>query len=267
MKVIDKSLDELLPRSLYTTPAVSISEEDKMWVATAMLINYLESYTDSLVVTDKEYKPIGVIGGIEVIKGVFEDPTSNFFDKSTAGDVMDRDIMLVNSKTKLGSVLEKWKKTRRAFCIIPNEYFGYSALSSRKMLQIGAGLESDLKFKDVSSKEIIGFDSSDTIGEIINTMMGRYTRKLLLKGSNKFISDRMIIERIAKDFCYLRDTEKFLDVRWELESGLEEAKKVDDDMNIADLSKLLLSMAHPYVIGSGSVASPWDICKALATVT
>ena len=59
MSISDLTLKELLPLSLYSTPAVSIRQENKMWTATAMLVHYLESFTDSLVVTDQEEKPIG----------------------------------------------------------------------------------------------------------------------------------------------------------------------------------------------------------------
>ena len=72
MPIYNQTLKDLLPLSLSSTPAVSIRKENEMWVATGMLIHYLESFTDSLVVTEGDEKPIGIIGGKEVIKNIFE---------------------------------------------------------------------------------------------------------------------------------------------------------------------------------------------------
>ena len=87
--IYNQTLKYLLPLSLSSTPAVSIRKENKMWTATCMLMHYLESFTDSLVVTEGDEKPIGVIGGKEVIKNIFENPSSDFFDKTTVEQVMD----------------------------------------------------------------------------------------------------------------------------------------------------------------------------------
>ncbi len=263
MKISDKTLEDLLPLSLYSTPAVSIQQNNKLWVATAMLINYLESYTDSLVVTNKKHEPIGIIGGIEVIKNMFENPSWDLFENVTVEEIMDDDLLLVDSKTTLTEVMDHWNKTRRAFCILPNQYFGYSAISARKILEIGASNETKLTLKDLPPKEVITFNHYDTIGQIINSMITNYTRKLVLNKTTKFISDRIIVEKIARDLDYLKYTNNFLDIKAESVNRLEDAKTISDDMNLTDLSKLLLSMMHPYVISSNRVVSPWDICKAL----
>ncbi|MEX0861408.1 hypothetical protein [Nitrosopumilus sp.] len=71
MSIINKTLKELLPLSFTSTPAVSIRKENEVWVATSMLIHYLESFTDSLVVTEDKEIPIGIIGGKEIIKNIF----------------------------------------------------------------------------------------------------------------------------------------------------------------------------------------------------
>ena len=140
MSISDLTLKELLPLSLYSTPAVSVRKENKMWTATAMLSHYLESFTDSLVVTDQEEKPIGVIGGFEIMRNIFENPSSNFFDEKIVEDIFDEELIQVNPETKLKNLIEKWMITRRAFCIVSNQYFGYSAISSRKLLEIGCKL-------------------------------------------------------------------------------------------------------------------------------
>ena len=112
MSIKEIRLECLFPLSLTSTPTVSIRQENPVWVGTAMLVHYLESFTDSLVVTNEKEEPIGVMGGYEIIKNVFENPTSAFFDKMTINDVKDTELLQITSKTNYQELLEKWKKTR-----------------------------------------------------------------------------------------------------------------------------------------------------------
>ena len=63
-------------------------------------MHYLESFTDSLVVTEEDEKPIGIIGGKEVIVNIFENPSSDFFDKTTVEQVMDKNLIILSEKIK-----------------------------------------------------------------------------------------------------------------------------------------------------------------------
>jgi predicted transcriptional regulator len=262
MAISNQPLKELLPLSIFSTPAVSIQQENKVWVAAGMLVHYLESFTDSLVVTNKEYKPIGVMGGIEIIKQVFENPSSDLFEKSV-GDIMDEELIQISPETKLVELIEKWKQTRRAFCILPNHYSGYSAISARKLLEIGAYCKTDLTVADLPKKKIVTFNCDDTMGKIINLMLENKTRKLVFKNTAGFISDRIIIQTIAQDLNYLRGVENFLDHKFEVPFKLADIKSIPQDLNLTDLSKLMFGMMHPYVMSKDQVYSPWDVCMAL----
>lgn len=263
MAIADLKLNQLLPLSLTSTPAVSIQKENKVWVAAAMLVHYLESFTDSLVVTDEKEQPIGVLGGFEIIKNVFENPTLEFFDEKTVEDIMDEELVRASSETSLRELLEKWQKTRRAFCILPNQLGGYSAISARKLLEVGANCKTNITISDLPWKETISFEYDDTIGQIINLMMNNKTRKLILHNSSGFISDRTIIQTIAQELDYLRNTENFLDLKIEEHFKLAYTKSVPEDMNLTDLSKLMFGMVHPYVMTKEQVYTPWDVCIAL----
>jgi predicted transcriptional regulator len=265
VSISDLPLKELLSLSLFSTPAVSIRQENKMWIATGMLVHYLESFTDSLVVTDQEEKPIGVIGGAEIINNIFENSTSDFFDKRTVEEIFDKELIQVNSETKLKDLIEKWKITRRAFSVIPNQYYGYSAISSRKLLEIGANCKTDIRVGDLPKKKTIAtFNFDDTIGKIINMMFENKTRKILLKNSQSFISDRIIIQTVAQNLDYLRGIENFLDMKFEKPFQLPDAKIISEDLNFADLSKLMFGMMYPFVITKEhQVYSPWDVCQTL----
>ena len=262
MSITNKNLKDLLPLSFKSTPAVSIRKENKIWIATGMLIHYLESFTDSLVVTEENEKPIGVIGGREIIENIFKDPSSNFFDNTTVEQITDKNLVILSDKTTLKELLTIWKKTRRAFSIIPNNLGGYSAISGRKLLEIGANCVTDLTISELPKKEVYTFEQDSTMKDIISLMLEKNTRKLLLKDTNYFISDRLIIQSIAQEFDFFRNV-KFLDRRFEESFKFEEAKKISKDVNLADMSKSMYAMMHPYVMYEDQVITPWDICMAL----
>lgn len=262
LPIYNQTLKYLLPLSLSSTPAVSIRKENKMWTATCMLMHYLESFTDSLVVTEGDEKPIGVIGGKEVIENIFENPSSDFFDKTTVEQVMDKNLIIISEKIKLGELLEKWKQTRRAFSIIPNSLGGYSAISGRKLLEIGANCITDVTISELPKKEIITFNRNDTMKDIISLMLQNNTRRLVLKNTNMFISDRLIIQTIAQKFDFFRNV-KLLDLRIAESFNLEEAKEISTDINLAEISKIMSVMVHPCIIFQDRVITSWDICVAL----
>lgn len=106
MSIINKTLKELLPLSFTSTPAVSIRKENKIWVATGMLIHYLESFTDSLVVTERDEIPIGVIGGREIIENIFKNPSPDFFDNLTVEQIFDKNLVILSPITTLDELLK-----------------------------------------------------------------------------------------------------------------------------------------------------------------
>lgn len=262
MTVCDKTLKDLLPLSLCSTPAVSIRKENKMWAATCMLMHYLESFTDSLVVTDENDKPIGLIGGREIIQNFSENPSLEFFDKIMTEQVMDKNLIIIPENIKLGELFEKWRQTRRAFSIIANNLGGYSAISARKILEIGANCVTDLTLSNLPKKDIINFNRNDTMKDIMKSMLQNKTRKLILKNSNYFISDRLIIQTLAQQFDFFKSS-NFLDSRIKESFILEEAKKISQDLNLAEVSKILYGMIHPCLIFQDQIVTPWDICIAL----
>ncbi|MGD2106581.1 MAG: CBS domain-containing protein [Nitrosopumilaceae archaeon] len=262
MAILNKTLKELLPLSFESTPAVSIRKENKVWVATGMLIHVLESFTDSLVVTEGDEVPIGVIGGREIIENVFRNPSSVFFDDTTVEQITDKNLLILAEDTSLGELFDRWSETRRAFSIIPNHLGGYSAISGRKILEIGANCITDLTLSDFPKKKVSTFDKDDTIKEIIGTMLEKNTRKLLLKDTNFFISDRLLIQSLAQDFDFLR-TPRFLERSVEESLRLAEARRISKDVNLTEISKIMYTMLHPYVIYQDQVITPWDICMML----
>ena len=262
MPIINKTIKELLPLSFNTTPAVSIRKENKVWVAASMLIHYLESFTDSLVVTEENETPIGVIGGKEIIENIFKNPSSNFFDNTTVEQITDKNLVILSDKTSLDELLNMWKNTRRAFSIIPNDLGGYSAISGRKLLEVGINCVTDLTISEFPKKKVVTFEKEDMIKDIIKLMLEKNTRKLILRDTNYFISDRLLIQSIAQDYDFFRNI-KFLERKVEESFKLEESKRISKDLNLTEVSKIMYAMMHPYVIYQDQVITPWDVCMML----
>ena len=148
--------------------------------------------------------------------------------------------------------------------MIPNQVGGYSAISARKLLEIAAKCESEMLISEIPRKMTVTFKENFSIKEIIDLMLKHQTRKLLLENSFRFISDRLIIEKIARDLDYLQNIDNFLD----LEIGsfkMDNAKIIHEDLRVPEISKIMLGMIHPYTIFQEQVISPWDICTALTT--
>jgi predicted transcriptional regulator len=255
------SLDELLPDSLTSTLCVNIEKGTKIWVVTGMLVQYLESFTDTVVVRDKD-KPVGIVGGKHVIQKLVDNPTSDLFDNTNVEDIMTTKFIKISKRTKLRELLDFWKQTRIAFAIIPNEFSDYSELSARKLLEIGMRCKTDVSVCDLPEKKLVTFTKDFTIGNIINSMLEHGTRRLLLEGTTKFINDRIILEKIAGDLKYLRGTDNFLNIPVS-DFPFGEAKEISEDLPISEVSKLLYKMEHPYIVYGKRVVSPWDICLCL----
>lgn len=261
--VSERMLVELLPYSLTSAPCVSIISENKVWVAAAMLVHHLESFTDSLVVTDKNHKPIGQIGGKDVIEGLLKNPTSDFFDNTRVADIMDLNLVNVSETTRLKELLERWMKTHRAFSMLPNHWKGYSAVSARKLLEVAMGCKTNTRISNLPKKNIVTFQYDDSIKNILESMLENKTRKLVFKNTHSFVSDRIIIQQIAQDFDYLRKTNNFLDKKFDDPFKLADAKVVSEDLTLPELARLMYGMFHPYVFYKDQVVSPWDICMEL----
>lgn len=261
MKISEFALRDLLPLSLMTAPCVSIQKQSKIQEAVGLLIPYLESMTDSLIVTNGDNKPLGIVGGREIIERVLSNPSSNLFE-STVESVMSSQITKVSGTTKLKDVIEEWKKTGRAFSIIPNLIGGYSVISARKLLEVGKSSMTEMTISDLPKKKIITFKVDATVNSVMNLMLKNKTRKLLLENSNQFISDRIIIEKIATDLNYLKNIDNFLDLPI-IDFDLEYAKIITKDLKINELSSIMFGMMHPYVVFRDKVISPWDICLGL----
>ena len=254
------SLSELLQDSLTSTPCVNIRKNAKVRVATGMLVQYLESFTDSVVVRD-DAKPMGVIGGREIIQGVYKNPSSDFFEMKQVDEIADKRLIVVTPDTTLKELILRWREVGRAFAVVGMGNEDYSVISVKKLLEIGINNTFEFHISEIPRKKMITFDKDATFGNIMKLMLENRTRKILLEGTNQFINDRIIIEAIEK-FNYLLGNDNFLDIPASVAS-LEDAKVVSEDLNLSEISKIMYGMSQPLIIHEERAISPWDICMAL----
>src|SRR5574338_1671001 len=101
--IADRMLRDLLPVSLTSVPCVSIQKQAKTKEAISLLVPYLESMADSLVVTGDKNQPIGIIGGKEIVEKVLANPSARIFD-TTAESIMSSNITRISGTTKLKEI-------------------------------------------------------------------------------------------------------------------------------------------------------------------
>lgn len=257
------SLKELFGDSLTASLCVNIENGTETWVATGMLVQQLESFTDSVVVREND-KPIGIVGGKDIILPLAKEPSSKLFYETKVEDIMEKRFPTVSPESKLEDLIDFWKDTRRAFAAIPNEFSDYSALSAKKMLEVGKNCETGLTVSNLPEKKLVTFSSNSTIGDVLNLMLEKNIRRIMLDDSNKFINDRIILQKITDDLGCLKNVENFIDMPID-EFSVEEAKIIPDDMKIDELSKIMYEMEHPCVISDDKIVTPWDICLILVS--
>ncbi len=255
------SLHDLFGDTLTSSLCVNIEKGTETWVATGMLVQQLESFTDSVVVREND-KPIGIVGGKDVIVKLIDDPSSNLFYQTKVEDIMEKRWPIVSKETKLQELMEFWKNTRRAFAAIPNEFSDYSGISAKKMLEVGKRIKTKILISELPDKKLITFPNNTTIGNVLNLMLENNTRRLILENSTKFINDRIILEKITEELKCLKEVENFMEIPIN-EFKLEEVKEISDDLSISEVSKIMYEMEHPCVMFRKKIITPWDICLIL----
>ncbi len=261
MSLADRTLRELLSETLTYSLCIHIEKGKEVWMVAGMLAQYLESATDSVLVIDSG-KPMGVIGGKEIMENLLKNPTSSLFYGTKVEDIMEPNPLIITDDTKYKDLMEQWKKRGRAYAVIANEWGFYSAISAKKILEIGMRCKTNLSISDLPKKSLVTFKKDDTMGSIVNSMFENKTRKILLENSNKYINDRIIIETITEKMNHLKEMDYFLNMPANI-IELEEARVIWDDLKINEISAMMYDMEHPYVIYKNWTVTPWDICNVL----
>ena len=259
-KLRELSLEELFPQTLFETEAITVDKNAELWIVGEMCAQYLESTVDTLVVTEGN-KPVGIIGGYEILSYLRKNPTRNAYLEYKISDIFFKHIPNVDKKLTLVELIENWRGTRRAFSVVHNEPKGYFSISARKMLEIGKQFRSGIYISDIPKKKIITFKGNENMGEIIELMFKHNTRKLVLENSNQFISDRIIISKISM-VAKFHDLDDFLDIPIN-QFEFEYAKEITTDLSLNQICLIMDKMDHPCILYQDSIITAWDICSIL----
>ncbi len=259
--ISEMSLESLFGDSLTSSFCVNIEKGTETWVATGMLVQQLESFTDAVVVREND-KPIGIVGGKDIIIPLVGDPSSSLFYNTKVEDIMEKRFPIVTKESKLKELINYWKETRRAFAAVPNEFSDYSSLSAKKLLEIGMKVKTDVSISQLPKKKLSTFNEKDSIGDVLNSMLEINARRLFLEDSNKFINDRIILQKITEELKCLKEIDNFMDLPIN-EFNLEETKNITDDLTIQEISKIMYKMEHPSALFQDQIITPWDICLIL----
>ena len=227
-----------------------------------MCAQYLESTVDSIIVRDNDFKPIGIVGGYDLLDHLRRNSTRDFQYQTRVGEIMFKDFPQVDKKTKLIDLVEIWKKSRRAFAVILNELGDCSTISARKMIKVGTRSKSDISVSSMQKKKIVTFRLDDSLGKILDLMFENKTRKLVLENTNQYISDRLILGEVSNTLRFQPDIDNFLDIPAN-DLKLETAKVITEDLNFDQLCSLMEQMDYPYVVFNETVVTPWDVCLTL----
>lgn len=260
MLISTANMGQLLGESLTSTFCVNIEATSKIWVATGMLVQYLESFTDGIVVRKNE-KPVGIVGGRDIIANIAKNPRGEFFEEPVESIVESR-IPEISSRTTYKELMNFWQDTGRAFAIIQNEYGDYSSISAKKILEIAKQCNTNLKISEMPKKNTVTFSLDEPIGQIMDRMLENKTRRVILKDTNKFINDRAILEKISEELDYLRNVKNFREFPAK-DFNIIETTMIEKDLMIPETAQMMYELEHPYLVYKDNVITPWDICKIL----
>ncbi len=260
--VSELTLEELFPKTLVDTVCINLNKGREVWVATLMCAQYVESFVDSIIVRDDDFKPIGIVGGYDILDHIRKNPTRDFQYQTKVGEIMFKDLPQIEKTTKLGDLIEIWKNSRRAFAIINNEFGDCSTVSARKMIEVGTKCKTDISISSMPKKKIVTFQKGDSLGKILNLMFENKTRRLVLENSDQFISDRLILGEITIMLKFQTDVDYFLDIPIN-QFELENVKTITEDLKFNQLCSMMEKMDYPCVVYNDTTFTPWDVCLTL----
>ncbi len=260
--ISELTLEQIFSNSLTDTPCIYLNKEREVYIATEMCEQYLESLVDSIVIRDDDHKPIGMIGGYDLLEHIRANPTRNYQYETKVKEIMSKNLLIVEKGTTFQNLMEKWTASRRAFAIIPNAFQGFSPISARKMLEVGIKCKTKITISSMPKKKMVTFQPDDSLSKIVDLMFEHNTRKLLLEYSDQFISDRLILKEITKLLKFQPDVDNFLDIPVN-QVELENVTVTLEYLNLNELCTKMYEMDHPYVVYKDISVTPWDICNVL----
>ncbi len=260
LRLNECTIEDILPHLLVCSSMATIESKEKVWVATSMLVRFLETFTNNLVVMENDV-PVGMLGGSEVIKEFIKNPSYTFFSDLTVQNIMNRNLYIASPTTKVNDLLKKMQQIQRDFALVQNEDGEYSTVSARRLLEVGVLCDTSMKVSDIPLKSIPTFNRDDTIGTIVMQMIKNETEILILENTPQFVNPQTIFEKIVA-LNYLEGVNNFFDLK-STALNLKNGKIISENTTIPDMCKIMLGMKYSFVITRNNVLTPWDLIMAL----
>lgn len=253
------TVEDIMPHLLVNSSMATIENKEKVWVATSMLVRFLASYTNNLVVMESD-TPVGMIGSKEVLHGLYENPTHEFFLEHSVHEVMNKVLDIISPRTRVDDLLNKMNHLGRDFALIQTTDGKFSTISARRLLEVGLLCDTRIKVSDMPSKKIVTFQKGDTIEFLIREMLQNNTDVIILEHTPLFVTPQIIFEKIS-ELNYLDGIDNFLDSKISI-LNLKSGRIIPDNITVPEMCKIMLSMKNAFVMTQNNVLTPWDLITA-----
>ena len=255
------TVEEIMPHLLVYSSMATIEGKEKMWVATSMLVRFLASHTNNLVVMESD-TPIGMIGSKEVLNGLYKNPAHDFFVEHIVHEVMNKNLDIISPKTKVDDLLHTMNYHGRDFALIQTTDGGFSTISARRLLEVGILCDTRIKVSDMPAKKIVTFQKEDTLEFLIREMLQNNTDVAILEHTPFFVTPQIIFEKIV-ELNYLDKVNNFLDSKIN-SLNLKSGRIISDNITVPEMCKIMLSMKNAFVMTQNNVLTPWDLITTFA---
>jgi hypothetical protein len=255
------TIAEIMPHLLVHSSMATIESKEKMWIATSMLVRFLTSHTNNLVVMES-HTPIGMIGSKEVLQGLYDNPTHDFFSERIVHDIMNIGIETISAKTRVNELLNKMNYIGRDFALVQTTDGEFSTVSARRLLEVGILCDTRKKVSDIPSKKIVTFQKDDTIEFVIREMLQKNTDVVILEHTPLFVTPQIIFEKIL-ELNYLDGINNFLDSKIST-LNLRNGRIIPDNITVPEMCKIMLGMKNAFVLTQNNVLTPQDLITTFA---
>lgn len=255
------TVEEIMPHLLVYSSMATIEGKEKIWIATSMLVRLLASHTNNLVVMESD-TPVGMIGSKELLNGIYENPTHEFFSEHVVHELMNKGLDIISPKTKVDDLLNKMSYFGRDFALVQTTDGEFSTISARRLLEVGILCDTRIKVSDMPAKKIITFQKEDTVGFLIREMLQNNTDVVILEHTPLFVTPQIIFEKIS-ELNYLDGIDNFLDSKIST-LNLKSGRIIPDNITVPEMCKIMLSMKNSFVMTQNNVLTPWDLITTFA---
>lgn len=259
--VLECKIEEILPYSTISSVNPIIDKNDRISLITSMLLRFHSHLINKIVVMENN-KPIGTVSDLDVLRGLNRNPKFEFFNNNVVKDIIDKNMIIVRSNTKISNLLKELQDKNSEFAIIENNKIGFSAISTNRLLQIGLLLNSSIKISNILVKKYPSFKTTDSISDVISHMLLNNTGISILENSSSFITAHMILEKIQNELKYLQGIDDFIHLKMN-SFELNQFVIASDNKTISDMCKIMLNINQPYVMTETHALTPQDVIMGL----